>query len=130
MLGRLKWLADRLIEPLRVDDDLENFRLSIPEVQTTTVEGDIGWNKRPPATLQCPRCENDIYQAGGMDPIDCPRCVAEFTRQEFPELELLTLHCPICKDRMRHGRRHPKAFDIPEWATCRSCHYHWEFDHF
>ena len=130
MLGRLKWLADRLIEPLRTDDDLENFRLSIPEAQTTTVEGAVGWNKRPPATLQCPQCENEIYQADGMDPIDCPRCVAEFTRHEFPDLELLALHCPVCKGQMRHGRRHPRAFDIPEWATCRSCHYHWEFDHF
>jgi len=30
---------------------------------------------------------------------------------------------------MVHGQRHPKRFDIPEWATCHACRYHWEFEH-
>ena len=130
MLEHLKRLADVLIDPLRADDELENFRLSIPETQTTTVAGDVGWGKRPPATLECPRCESEIYQSGGMDRIDCPRCVAEFSRREFPELELLAMHCPVCRTRMQFGTRHPRAYDIPEWATCDSCQYHWEFEHF
>jgi hypothetical protein len=30
---------------------------------------------------------------------------------------------------MEHGQRHPQAFDVPEWATCHNCRYHWEFKH-
>jgi Zn finger protein HypA/HybF involved in hydrogenase expression len=127
---KLKRLGHILIEPLRVDDELKNFRLSIPETQTTTVDGDIGWGKRPPAALECPRCSSEIHQIRPMDTIDCPRCVAELSHEQFPELELLYLRCPVCRNRMQHGTRHPEALDIPEWATCDHCRYHWEFQHF
>lgn len=129
LLERLRWLGDRLVDPLRVDDD-ERFRLSMPETQTTTVDGGLGWQKRPPAILECPRCGSDIHHHRSREPIDCPRCVAEFGSGEFPDLNLRYLVCPVCESRMEHGRRHPGQVDVPEWATCNECRYHWEYDHF
>ena len=126
----LKRLAHLVVEPLRVDDDLERFTLSIPETQTTTVDGDTGWAKRPPATVRCPNCESEIHQRRPGDAIDCPRCVGEFSPEQFPEFELLSFRCPVCRNRMSHGNRHPNAIDVPEWATCDACRYHWEFEHF
>lgn len=126
----LTQLGHLLIEPLRADDDLEHFTLSIPETQTTTIDGDVGWAKRPPAAVTCPNCECEIHHHRSMDTIDCPRCVGEFSPEQFPELELRYLLCPICRTRMQHGIRHPDAFDVPEWATCDACRYHWEFEHF
>jgi hypothetical protein len=26
--------------------------------------------------------------------------------------------------------RRPKQYDVPEWATCDACRYHWELEHF
>jgi Zn finger protein HypA/HybF involved in hydrogenase expression len=126
---RLRSLFDALVDPLRKDPDANQFRLSIPEAQTTTVDGDVGWSRRPPARLRCPRCEATIEHHDPRADIDCPRCVAEFSHEEFPELELLCLVCPTCGDRMEHGQRHPNRFDIPEWATCHTCRYHWDFKH-
>jgi Zn finger protein HypA/HybF involved in hydrogenase expression len=129
VLSIMKTIGRRLIEPLREDDDLENFRLSIPETQTTTIDGDTGWAKRPPAVLRCPRCEEEFYHHHARDAINCPHCVAEFDPEDFPDLELLYMTCPRCKSRMDHGQRHPNAFDVPEWASCNGCRYHWEFKH-
>lgn len=126
MIGRL---ADRLVDPLRVDGTPNEFRLSSAETATTTYDGDVGWAKRPPAVLRCPQCGSDVLQHSAGDEISCPRCVAEFGYEEFPELELVRLICPVCRSRMQHGQRHPEAFDIPEWATCDGCRYHWEFRH-
>jgi Zn finger protein HypA/HybF involved in hydrogenase expression len=126
----LKRTGHLLVEPLRVDDDLKNFTLSMPETQTTTVDGDIGWAKRPPAAVKCPNCDSEIQQLQAIDTIDCPRCDGEFSPEEFPTLELLHFRCPVCRTRMRHGTRHPNAVDVPEWATCDGCRYHWEFKHF
>jgi Zn finger protein HypA/HybF involved in hydrogenase expression len=120
---------DALADPLRVDPDANQFRLSIPEAQTTTIDGDVGWGRRPPARLRCPRCEARIDQHDSRADIDCPRCVAEFSHEEFPDLELECLVCPVCGDSMEHGQRHPNRFDVPEWATCHSCRYHWDFKH-
>jgi hypothetical protein len=127
---RLKRIFDAVARPLRKDPDAESFRLSSPETHTTTIDGDIGWGRRPPARLRCPRCGSDVDQRDSLEDIDCPRCVAEFSHEEFPELELRFLICPVCGDRMEHGRRHPEVFDVPEWGTCHSCRYHWEFKHF
>ena len=114
---------------LQRGDGPNKFRLSAMDTATTTHDGDDGWAKRPPAVVECPQCESDILQHTVHDDIDCPRCVAEFSHEEFPELELRFLICPVCGDRMEHGQRHPGRFDIPEWATCDSCRYHWEFRH-
>jgi len=99
------------------------------ETATTTYDGDHGWAHRPPATVACPRCETEIPQYNARDTIDCHRCIAEFDYDEFPELELLSMTCPVCESDMEYGRRHPEQFDFPEWATCNNCRYHWEFEH-
>jgi hypothetical protein len=126
----LRRLAERLIAPLRVDDSPNKFRLSSVETHTTTIEGDTGWAYRPPATLRCPECAEEILQADPRAAIDCPECRVALAPKRFTELELLGLTCPICRTPMQHGQRHPEAFDVPEWATCPNCQYHWEFKHF
>jgi hypothetical protein len=127
--ARLRQLGHLLAEPLRVDPDTD-MRLSIPESQTTTIDGDIGWSDRPPATVACPECDAEIYQYRPDGTLECPECYVERPHGEFPELELLYLNCPVCRNRMEHGRRHPQQFSVPEWATCHTCRYHWEFEHF
>ncbi|MFB6224102.1 MAG: hypothetical protein ABEH86_10590 [Haloarcula sp.] len=129
LFSKLRWVGERLVAPLRTGDGPNKFRLSSVDTATTTYDGDIGWASRPPATVECPRCEAEIFQHHARDSIDCPRCVGEFSHDEFSDLELLSLTCPVCKNRMEHGQRHPQQFDIPEWATCRQCRYHWEFEH-
>jgi Zn finger protein HypA/HybF involved in hydrogenase expression len=126
---RLKRLLDALADPLRKDPDANQFRLSIAEAQTTTIDGDVGWGNRPPARLRCPRCEGSIPHRDSLADIDCPHCVAAFSHEEFPELELLQLVCPNCGDEMEHGQRHPNRLNVPEWATCHGCRYHWDFKH-
>jgi hypothetical protein len=124
-----KRVYDALAEPLRKDPDAPSFRLSSPETHTTTIDGDVGWGNRPPARLHCGRCDALVDQPSSLDDIDCDSCVAEYSHEAFTELELAYLVCPVCGDRMEHGQRHPEAFDVPEWATCHSCRYHWEFGH-
>lgn len=129
LLRAVRRLADLLVDPLRVDGTPNKFRLSSVETATTTYDGDVGWGKRPPAVLRCPQCGSDVLQHSAGDEIDCPHCVAAFGHEEFPDLELDHMVCPVCRSRMQHGRRHPDAFDVPEWATCNGCRYHWEFRH-
>lgn len=126
---RLKWILDRLITPLKRGEGPNKFRLSMPETATTTFDGSVGWANRPPAFVECPQCGSYIRQDTAHDSIDCPRCVAVFDSNEFVELPLLALECPVCRSRMEHGQRHPHRFDFPEWATCNGCRYHWEFEH-
>jgi Zn finger protein HypA/HybF involved in hydrogenase expression len=126
----LGWLVGRLIAPLRTGEGPNEFRLSSMETHTTTVDGDTGWARRPPARLRCPECGAEILQADSRTSIDCPSCVASFPPTKFTDLELISLTCPVCRSRMQHGQRHPEAFDVPEWATCPDCRYHWEFKHF
>jgi len=125
----LRGLAERIVAPLRLDDGPNKFRLSAPDTHTTTIDGDTGWTNRPPASLECPKCTAEIRQRDPRASIDCPSCVAEFDYDDFAELEVLFFECPVCRNRMRHGRRHPGAIEIPEWATCDRCRYHWEFKH-
>lgn len=129
MIDTLKRIIDRLIDPLLADDDIKHFTLAIPEAATTTYEGGVGWPKRPPATVRCPGCDAEIYQHRARNNIDCPNCYREFTPDEFGDFELLYMTCPKCSQKMDHGRRHPSVVDIPEWATCSNCRYHWEFTH-
>jgi len=119
----------RVLKPLKRSDGPNKFRLSAVDTATTTHDGDSGWASRPPAVLECPRCESEILQHHAFDDIDCPRCVAEFGYDEFPDLALLRLTCPVCRSEMTHGQRHPEVLDIVEWATCDGCRYHWEFKH-
>ncbi|MFB6256006.1 MAG: hypothetical protein ABEH58_04635 [Haloplanus sp.] len=128
-LSTCRWLAERLIAPLRTGDGPNKFRLSSVETHTTTIDGDTGWAYRPPATLRCPDCATGILQADSRDDIDCPECRIELPADRFSDLELLGLTCPICRTPMQHGQRHPDAFDLPEWANCPNCQYHWEFKH-
>lgn len=125
----LRWAVKRLIDPLRVGEGPNKFRLSSVDTATTTYDGDVGWSKRPPAMLRCPQCDGEFLQHQAGDHIDCPYCVAEFRYDRFTDLELEYMICPVCRSRMVHGQRHPERFDIPEWATCNECRYHWEFKH-
>jgi Zn finger protein HypA/HybF involved in hydrogenase expression len=129
LFAMLKRVGERVVAPLRTGEGPNKFNLSSVETSTTTYNRSVGWVKRPPTLLRCPRCESEIYQGNARDDIDCPRCVAAFDAEEFADLELLSMECPICRDRMQHGQRHPEKFDFPEWATCNSCRYHWEFKH-
>ena len=128
----VQWLrraAVRVVEPLRADPEKSGFRLSSPETSTTTLDGDVGWSSRPPALLSCAQCGSDVNQHHPHDDIDCRRCIARYDYDEFSELELQHFICPVCGSEMEHGRRHPRVIDVPEWATCHSCRYHWEFKH-
>lgn len=126
LFGRV---ARRITSPLRADPDTTGLRISTAETHTTTQDGGIGWAERPPALLCCQECGETIQQEHARDDIDCSHCLAEFSHQSFPELELESLLCPTCGDHMDHGQRHPDRFDIPEWATCHRCRYHWEYKH-
>jgi hypothetical protein len=129
LVRAFKGLWERVVDPLRTGDGPNKFRLSSAETATTTYDGDVGWTSRPPAMLRCPRCGDDVLQHDARDDIDCPRCVAVFSAEEFSDLELDHFVCPVCRNRMTHGQRHPESFDVPEWATCDACRYHWEFRH-
>lgn len=123
------WAGEKLVAPLRRGEGPNKFRLSSMDTATTTYDGDTGWASRPPATLECRQCGSEILQHHARDDIDCGRCVAEYGYDEFADLDLLYLSCPVCRNRMEHGKRHPDQFDVPQWATCTECRYHWEFDH-
>ena len=125
----LKLLAEKLIDPLRADETITHFTLSIPDAQTTTVDSVQGWENRPPATLRCAGCSTEIEQARSRHEIDCPYCYRTYPAEDFGELELLSMTCPRCETAMDHGRRHPRMFDVPEYATCPSCQYHWDLNH-
>lgn len=129
VFGQFERVVEAVVDPLRTEPEVDRSGLSIPEIQTTTVDGDVGWVHRPPARFRCPRCDSDIEQYEPRGDIDCTRCVANFSHEEFDELELQQMLCPECGDSMKHGQRHPNAFDVPEWATCSSCRYHWELGH-
>lgn len=125
----LRAVLERLVDPLRADENITQFTLSVPEAQTTTVDSVQGKQKRPPAVLLCPGCESEMYQMRAMDTIDCRGCWREFREDEFADLELVSMVCPRCESGMNYGRRHPRAFDRPEWATCPDCQYHWDIAH-
>ena len=125
----VKAVFERLIDPLRADESITHFTLSIPDAQTTTVDSVQGWQKRPPAILRCANCQTQIIQHRATSKIDCPYCYKTYSDDEFGDLALLDLICPRCETSMDHGKRHPQVFDIPEWATCHSCQYHWDLSH-
>lgn len=125
----LRRLFDRLVEPLKVDETMRNFTLAIPDAQTTTVDSVEGWSNRPPAVVLCTGCDAQIYQRRATNDIDCPNCYRVSKPFDFSEHELLGLVCPRCSTEMQHGIRHPNVLDVPEWATCPDCQFHWDLDH-
>ena len=125
----LKWAWEVLVDPLRAPEEVQAFTLSIPDAQTTTVDSVQGWSKRPPAVLECPGCGASIHQRTASSAIDCPNCYRTFRSDQFSDLELLELICPRCDTEMYRGIRHPNLFEIPEWATCPDCQYHWDLSH-
>lgn len=125
----VKGVYEFLVGPLRIDESEETFTLSIPEAQTTTVDSVQGWSERPPAVLECPGCTAEITQRRSSTDIDCPNCYRSFKPHDFGHVELLRMTCPRCDSEMYHGIRHPNVFDIPEWATCPDCQYHWDLSH-
>lgn len=129
MLEAVRRLVARVVDPLRTDDEVESFTLSIPETATTTYDGGHGWHERPAAVLGCPECGEDVHQRRATATIDCAACWVNRPADEFSELPLRSLLCPRCENPMQFGRRHPEVFDVPEWATCDDCRYHWELNH-
>jgi len=119
----------RLVDPLRADEQISQFTLSVPEAQTTTVDSVQGRKLRPPAVFRCPNCSADIPHHNPTDAVDCPECYRTFDQWATDDLELVRMICPRCDSEMQEGRRHPKVFDGPEWASCPSCQYHWDIDH-
>lgn len=117
-----------LREPLEADSP-EQFTLSVPEAQTTTVDSVQGWENRPPAVLRCPGCDSQILQQDPIADVECTECFRSFGEREFSEFELVALVCPRCETEMESGIRHPNVFDSPEYATCTTCQYHWDIDH-
>ncbi|MGM0606331.1 MAG: hypothetical protein ACQETB_11770 [Halobacteriota archaeon] len=124
-LRAIKHVSCRIKAAFTLEDGVNAF--AIPKTQTTSVRGDVGWNDRPPAVLSCRRCGTDIEQERAFHDIDCPHCVAEYAPEAFGDLELVAMHCPRCQRTLSHGIRHPNVFDVPQWAHCEGCQYHWEF---
>lgn len=122
-------ILERLVNPLRADEQISQFTLSVPEAQTTTVDSVQGERFRPPAVFRCPNCDADIHQQQPLSDADCPKCYRTFDQWTTDDLELVRMTCPRCESEMKHGRRHPRVFDGPEWASCPSCQYHWDLDH-
>lgn len=118
-----------LVETFTVSEAFVELELAVPDTRTTVIRGDVGWPSRPPARLACPECDAEIHQHRATNAIDCPECWAGYDPSSFAELELLALTCPRCERPMAHGVRHPRVVDVPQWATCEDCGYHWEFAH-
>ncbi|MDS0476191.1 hypothetical protein [Natrinema sp. 1APR25-10V2] len=126
-LATCKRAGSRIADSLTGEGEIES--LSIPETQTTTIRGDTGWANRPPAVLECPRCGGEFDQHRAVDLIDCPYCVAEFSPEAVRDLEVVAMRCPRCHTDLDYGKRHPNVFEVPQWAHCEHCQYHWEFTH-
>jgi hypothetical protein len=129
MLKRLKRYARYLVDPPWEKEGPENFTLAVPEAHSTFKRGDVGWANRPPADVRCPSCSTTFTHEFANDYINCPDCQFELPPEEFPDLNLQGLFCPHCDDELDHGIRHPSLVDVPEWASCTSCQYHWEYLH-
>jgi len=125
----LKRGFDVLVSPLRPDESITQFTLSVPEAQTTTVDSVQGIHNRPPVVVACRECNESIVQHQALDRIDCGNCWQDYPADDVGDLEVLGMVCPRCEADMQHGRRHPEVFDVPEWATCPDCQYHWDLAH-
>lgn len=129
MLERLRKFAMLIMDPPWTKQGPDNFTLAVPESHSTFKRGDVGWAKRPPAVVRCPSCNNSFTHEFANDYIDCPVCHFESSPSEFDKMELIGLVCPHCEKQLDHGIRHPELVDVPEWASCTDCQYHWEYQH-
>lgn len=130
MIERLKRAVMFILDPPWTKKDTpENFTLAVSQAHTTFKRGDVGWANRPPAVVNCPSCETPFTHEFANDFIDCPHCYFERSPDHFEELDLVGLVCPHCQDELDRGIRHPELLDIPEWASCTNCQYHWEYQH-
>lgn len=103
--------------------------LAVPDARSTFKQGDVGWHRRPPARIRCPRCQTRFTQEYANDVIRCPTCQFERDPAAFDDVQLLALECPECPADLETGIRHPNVFNVPQWAACPECQYHWEFGH-
>ncbi len=129
MLDRLKTAAMFILDPPWTRDGPETFTMAVPEAHTTFKRGSVGWAKRPPAVVRCSSCRHSFTHEFANDFLDCPNCHMERSPEEFDDLELIALVCPHCQRRLDHGIRHPEMMDVPEFASCTECQYHWEYQH-
>jgi len=118
-----------VLDPPWTGEGPENFTLAVPQAHSTFKRGDVGWAKRPPAVVRCPSCSSSFTHEFANDVIDCPHCHFERPPDAFDELDLIGLVCPHCENQLEEGVRHPGLVDVPEWASCRDCQYHWEYQH-
>ncbi len=125
----LKTVARKLAEPLKADNSVKKFTLSIPEAQTTTVDSVQGKAMRPPTVVRCDGCTGEIVQHNALDRLDCSGCHRTYEPDDLGSLDLVAMICPRCESIMDSGIRHKQLFDTPEWATCPQCQYHWDLDH-
>lgn len=127
--GILKRFLSWIVDPLRADESITQFTLSVPEAQTTTVDSVQGLRNRPPLVVECPGCTGKIVQPHAYERFDCQHCFRDWPSGSLEEFELIAMVCPRCESDMQHGRRHPQVFDVPEWATCPNCQFHWDLTH-
>jgi len=129
MLDRLKRAAMFVLDPPWTKDGPETFTMAVPEAHSTFKRGDVGWANRPPTVVECPSCAKQFTHEFANDFVDCPHCRFECSPDEFADLELVKLLCPHCGRDLNHGTRHPGMMEVPEWASCIDCQYHWEYQH-
>lgn len=129
VLKKLKGAVMFLLDPPWELEGPDTFTLAVPEAHSTFNRGSVGWANRPPALVRCPECHTEFDHTHASDIISCPFCSLERDPTEFDEVELIHMTCPNCDSVMDHGIRHPTTFDIPEYASCEQCQYHWEFRH-
>lgn len=121
--------AVRLLDPPWEREGVPQFTLAVPDARSTFHGGESGWADRPPARLRCPSCGAEFTQRYANDVIRCPTCRFERPPDRFGELELIELTCPECSATLDAGIRHPNVFELPQWAACPGCQYHWEYSH-
>lgn len=129
MLDRLKRCVLFVLDPPWQREGPDNFTLAVSESHSTFKRGDVGWPNRPPAVVRCPDCDSTFTQMFANDYIDCPDCHFECSPDTFKEMELIGLVCPHCQTELDTGYRHPNLVEVPEWASCTDCQYHWEYQH-
>lgn len=130
MLEKLKKAIRFVVDPPTTRDGPDTLTLAVPNAQSTCKRGADGWAHRPPALVRCPGCSAEFEQEYANDVLRCPTCRFEQSPDGFDEVELIQLTCPHCQAALDHGIRHPNLFDVPQWASCPSCRYHWELNHF